>query len=251
MIMIKVVVNGALGKMGKTVIEAVSKEKDMQLVKGVDLTDSLSDILTNNPTDVVVDFTRPEVRMQNLETILKNNAHAVVGTTGFTDSDLEKVSEWCNLYKKNVIIGPNFAIGTILQMFFAKFASKYFDTAEIVEYHHDQKVDYPSGTAVKTAQLMATERSKFNLNTKDAVANIEGARGGDFHGIKIHSLRLPGMVAHQEVIFGSSGQYLTIRHDATSRESYMPGVIMSVREVLKREGLTYGLEDILGLNYTN
>ncbi len=246
--MIKIVINGALGKMGKTVINAVSNEKDMTFVKGLDADDNLNNYLKDNKVDVVVDFTRPESRMENVKAILSNGAHAVIGTTGFTDEDLDQVKKWCSEYKKNVIIGPNFAIGTIFQMHFAKIAAKHFDTAEIVEYHHDQKVDFPSGTAVKTAQLMSEERDKFNLNTKDKVANIEGARGGDFKGIKIHSVRLPGMVAHQEVIFGATGQYLTLRHDATSRECYMPGVLLSIREVINRTGLTYGLEDIFGLS---
>ncbi len=245
--MIKVVVNGALGKVGKTVVTAVTNEKDMVLLKGLDVEDDINKYLKSNKVDVVVDFTRPESRMENVKAILSNGAHAVIGTTGFTDDDLKQVSKWCAEYKKNIIIGPNFAIGTIFQMYFAKIAAKHFDTAEIVEYHHDQKVDFPSGTAVKTAQLMAEERDAFNLNTKDKVANIEGARGGDYHGIKIHSVRLPGMVAHQEVIFGSAGQYLTLRHDVTSRESYMPGVLLSIREVISRPGLTYGLEGIFGL----
>lgn len=245
--MINVVVNGALGKMGKTVINAVTNEKDMVLLKGLDVEDDINKYLKSNKVDVVVDFTRPESRMDNVKAILSNGAHAVIGTTGFTDEDLKQVSKWCEEFERNVIIGPNFAIGTIFQMYFAKIAARHFDTVEIVEYHHDQKVDFPSGTAVKTAQLMAEERDTFNLNTKDKVANIEGARGGDYHGIKIHSIRLPGMVAHQEVIFGATGQYLTLRHDATSRESYMPGVLLSIREVFKRKGLTYGLEGIFGL----
>lgn len=245
--MIKIAVNGASGKMGKTVISAVSSEKDFVFVKGLDIQDDLSNFLKNNKVDVVVDFTSPESRMKNLFAILSNGSNAVIGTTGFTEEDLKQITKWCLEYKKNVIIGPNFAIGTIFQMYFAKIAAKHFETVEIVEYHHDQKIDYPSGTAVKTAQLMAEERKQFNLNTKDKVANIEGTRGGDFNGIKIHSVRLPGMIAHQEVIFGSTGQYLTLRHDATSRECYMPGVILSIREVLKRKGLTYGLESILGL----
>ncbi len=245
--MINVVVNGALGKVGKTVTSAVINEKDMVLLKGLDIEDGFNEYLKNNKVDVVVDFTRPESRMENVKIILSNGAHAVVGTTGFTEDDLKQVAKWCKEYGKNVIIGPNFAIGTIFQMYFAKIAARHFDTAEIVEYHHDQKVDFPSGTAVKTAQLMAEEREVFNLNTKDKVANIEGARGGDYHGIKIHSIRLPGMVAHQEVIFGATGQYLTLRHDVTSRESYMPGVLLSIREVIKRPGLTYGLESIFGL----
>jgi len=245
--MIKVIVNGALGKMGKETVNAVKKTEDMVLVKECDINISLAEYLSKNKTDVVVDFTRPEARMDTVRTILNNGARGVIGTTGFTDDDLAEISDLCKKTKKGIIIAPNFAIGTILQMHFAKIASKYFDTAEIVEYHHNQKADFPSGTAVKTAQLMAEERDSFNPELNDEVANIDGARGANYKGIHIHSVRLPGMVAHQEVIFGAKGQYLTLRHDAVSRETYMSGVLMSIREVVKINTLVYGLESLLDL----
>ncbi|OGI09247.1 MAG: 4-hydroxy-tetrahydrodipicolinate reductase [Candidatus Margulisbacteria bacterium GWF2_35_9] len=245
--MIKVVVNGALGKMGKEVVNAVKASTDMELIQECDINNSLDNYLSKNSVDVVVDFTRPEARMENVKTILNHGAAGVIGTTGFTDEDLEEIKKLCKKNKKGIIVAPNFAIGTILQMHFSRIAAKYFDTAEIVEYHHNQKADFPSGTAIKTAQLMAKERELFNPKLNDVVSNLDGARGADFKGIHIHSVRLPGMVAHQEVIFGEKGQYLTIRHDAVSRECYMSGVLMSIREVVKIDKLIYGLESLLGL----
>lgn len=245
--MIKVVVNGALGKMGKETVSAVKSAEGMVLEKECDIDISLEEYLKHNQVDVVVDFTRPEVRMKTVRTILNNGAAGVVGTTGFTDEDLAEIKELCKKNKKGMIVAPNFAIGTILQMHFSRIAAKYFDTAEIVEYHHNQKADFPSGTAVKTAQLMAEARDTFNPNLNDVVANLDGARGANFKGIHIHSVRLPGMVAHQEVIFGEKGQYLTLRHDAISREAYMPGVLMAIREVVKNNKLVYGLESLLDL----
>ncbi len=244
---IKVVVNGALGKMGKEVVKAVLNQADMELDKELDMQNNLGDYLKDNKVDVVVDFTTPEKRMDIARAILNNGASGVIGTTGFTNNDLKELEKLCNKTGKGLIIAPNFTIGVILQMYFSKIAAKYFDTAEIIEYHHNQKVDFPSGTAVKTAQLMSEVRDKFNPDLKDKVANIEGARGGDLNGIKIHSVRLPGMMAHQEVMFGEKGQFLTIRHDTISREAYMPGVLLAIREVVKINRLVYGLEEILGI----
>ncbi|MDD5457710.1 MAG: 4-hydroxy-tetrahydrodipicolinate reductase [Candidatus Margulisbacteria bacterium] len=243
----KVVVNGALGKVGREVTKAVKNSKDMTLERELDVKNDLGDYLSRNKTDVVVDFTSPEVRMKNVKAILNNGAHGVIGTTGFTEPELKEIAKLAKKVGKGIIIAPNFAIGSVLLMHFAQQAAKYFDTAEIIEYHHNQKADYPSGTAIKTAQLMAEERKKFNTVLNDKVANLEGARGAEYKGIHIHSVRLPGMVAHQEVIFGEVGQYLTLRHDAVSRESYMPGVLMAIREVVKIKKLVYGLEGLMGL----
>jgi 4-hydroxy-tetrahydrodipicolinate reductase len=245
--MIKVVVNGYKGKMGQCVVEAIKANPETEFVGGIDVGDSLGDVLKQNSVDVVIDFTHPDTRMTIIETALANGACAVVGTTGFTDGDLAVIETLTKKYKKGVIIAPNFAVGTILQMHFAKITSKYFETAEIVEYHHNQKADFPSGTAVKTAQLMSESRTGFNPDLNDKVANLDHARGAEMNGIHIHSVRLPGMIAHQEVIFGDQGQYLTIRHDATSRETYMPGVLMAVKSVVKNPELVYGLESLLEL----
>ncbi len=247
--MIKVVVNGALGKMGRQVVEAITSTTDLYLDKEMDAHNDLNAYLKENKVDVVVDFTRPEARMATIRAILNNGASAVIGTTGFTPDDLIEVDD---LVKKNgvgAIIAPNFAIGSILQMHFAKLAAKYFDTAEIIEYHHNQKADSPSGTAIKTAELMieAAPDKVFNQELGDKVENLAGCRGGQMKGIRIHSVRLPGMIAHQEVIFGEKGQYLTLRHDAVSRESYMPGVLLAIREVINTKQLIYGLENILDI----
>ncbi|MBI5399430.1 4-hydroxy-tetrahydrodipicolinate reductase [Candidatus Saganbacteria bacterium] len=220
MVKIKVLVNGARGKMGSETVKALLKEKDLELVGQADLGDNLGAMITQSNTDVVVDFTLPKNVMANVKTILSNKAHAVIGTTGLTKENLVKIKKLCAKYKVNCIVAPNFAIGAVLMMRFAKEAINYLPAAEIIEFHHESKVDKPSGTAIKTAHLMGKE-------------------------LPIHSVRLPGLVAHQEVIFGGLGQTLTIRHDSISRESFMPGVVMAVRRVKQVKGLVYGLENLL------
>lgn len=217
---LKVLVNGAKGKMGAETVKAVKKESDLELVGQTDIGDSLARTIKETKAEIVVDFTQPSAAMTNVKTILNNNAHAVVGTTGLTDKDLSKINDLCVKNRVNCIVAPNFAIGAVLMMKFSQEAVKYMPNAEIIELHHDQKKDAPSGTAIKTAQLMGKD-------------------------VPIHSVRLPGLVAHQEVIFGGLGQTLTIRHDSLSRESFMPGVIMAIRQVKKQKGLVYGLEKIL------
>ena len=247
--MIKVAVNGALGKMGQEVVRAVNEQPDMQLVLELDAKDDLDKVLSQSQVDVLIDFTRPEARMNVVRTILQHKVSGVIGTTGFTPDDLDEIAKLSEKNKTGIIIAPNFTIGCVLMMQFAKQAAKYFDTAEIIEYHHNQKADYPSGTAVKTAQLMTEARKEgFNSQLGDKVANVEGARGGVMDGIRMHSIRLPGMVAHQEVIFGEKGQYMTLRHDAVSREAYMPGVLLAIREIVKMKKLVYGLETLLNLD---
>lgn len=241
----KVTVNGSKGKMGRTVVEFVQNHSDLSLAAEVDQDDSLSDSLQTSPADIVVDFTRPEVRMDVVKSILFNGAAAVVGTTGFTPEDLRQIEAWVAETGKGCFIAPNFIVGNVLMQQFAKKAAEYYDYAEIIEYHHENKVDFPSGTAVKTAELMCETNKKFNPKTNDQVANIEGARGGDFQGIKLHAVRMPGFVASQEVILGSPGQYLTIRHDSIERTSYMPGILMAARHIKDRAELVYGLEHIL------
>lgn len=243
--MIKVVVNGYKGRMGNFVIDAVNKCSDMELVGKADQGDDLSEIIKKGSADVVVDFTVPEVRMKNFKTIVENGARPVVGTTGYTEDDIKALSVLCNEAKIGAIIAPNFTIGAILMMRLAAEAAKYMDYAEVIEYHHENKVDFPSGTAVKTAQMLAEVKDKYNQGTNDKVANMEGARGAEYAGVRVHSVRMPGYVAHQEVIFGATGQTLTIRHDSISRESYMPGVMMSCRKVMEVNELIYGLEKIL------
>lgn len=245
---IKIAVHGAKGKVGCHVVAAVNAAPDMVLISQLDVGDDLSASLKAHSVDVVIDFTKPEIRMQTVKTILDNQACAVVGTTGFTPEDLQQIEKWVEKSGHGVVIGPNFAVGSVLLMHFAREAARIFSAAEIVEYHHNQKADYPSGTAVKTAQMMEEAREAFNTDLGDRVANMEGARGAEHQGIHIHSVRLPGMIAHQEVLFGEMGQYLTLRHDAVSREAYMPGVLLAVRNVIKSPELVYGLESLMGIS---
>jgi 4-hydroxy-tetrahydrodipicolinate reductase len=241
----RITVNGYKGKMGQAVVDYIANSDHLTYVGGVDLGDSLAESLAEKPSDIVIDFTRPEVRMENVRTILFSGAAAVVGTTGFTPADLKQIKEWTKETGKGCFIGPNFIIGNVLMQQFAKKAAAYYDNAEIIEYHHENKVDFPSGTAVKTAELMSEVKTEFNTNTNDKVANVEGARGGDFNGIKIHSVRMPGFIASQEVILGNSGEYLTIRHDNIDRAAYMPGVFMAAKYINAKAELVYGLEHIL------
>lgn len=224
---IKVIVNGAKGKMGMETVRTIEKEPDMMLVGQCDVGDDLAAEIKNSGAEVVVDFTHPDVVMANLRTILNSKVHAVVGTTGISKDDLFEIGKLCELNKVNCVVAPNFAIGAVLMMQFAKEAAKHMHHVEIVEMHHSSKVDHPSGTAIKTAIMM-----KESLGEKAPP-------------IPIHSIRLPGLVAHQEVIFGGIGQTLTIRHDTTSRESFMPGVMMAIRKIKQIKGLVYGLEHIL------
>lgn len=241
---IKVGVLGAKGRMGKTVCDAVSAATDLELVCALDAGDNLQQLVTNG-AQVVVDFTVPDVVMGNLEFLAENGIHAVVGTTGFTDERLATVK--AQFTKSNVLIAPNFGVGAVLMMQFAAKAAPYFDSVEIVELHHPRKVDAPSGTAKRTAELIAQAR-KGNPAMPDATSeSLDGARGALVEGIPVHSIRAQGLVAHQEVIFGGPGETLTIRHDSLDRESFMPGVLLAVRKVSEHSGLTFGLEGLLGL----
>lgn len=242
---IKVLVNGAKGKMGSESVAAVLKEADLDLVGQTDLGDDLAQAIVQTRTEVVVDFTHPSSVMENIKAILKNKAHAVVGTTGLTANNLSEIKKLCLKYKVNCVVAPNFAIGAVLMMKFAKEAAHYMPQVEIVELHHDQKADAPSGTAIKTAELILEDRKNIKRKTLKSIEKVKNARGGKMGDIHIHSLRLQGLVAHQEVIFGGVGQTLKIRHDSISRESFMPGVVMAIRKVKKVKGLVYGLENLL------
>jgi len=243
--MIKVVVNGCQGRMGQEVVKAVEGDPELELVGQTDIGDDLEGVVQSQKADVVVDFTVPAARMENFKKIVNVGARPVVGTTGYTEAEVDELTVLCREKGIGAIIAPNFAIGAVLLMKFAAEAAKYLGNAEIIELHHDKKEDYPSGTAVKTAQLMLKERERFNQGVSDKVVNLEGARGAETGGLHIHSVRLPGLVAHQEVIFGALGQTLSIRHDSISRESFMPGVIMAVKKVMESDGLIYGLEHII------
>lgn len=244
--MIKVGVLGARGRMGSEVVKAVEAAADCQLVAALDQGDSL-DALVASGAEVVVDFTTPDVVMGNLEFLIKNNIHAVVGTTGFNDEKLTQLTSLLSASKSGVLIAPNFAIGAILMMDFAERAAKYFESVEIVELHHPNKVDAPSGTAARTAKLVAAARKSAGLaDAPDATSDsLDGARGADVDGIPVHSIRLRGLVAHQEVLFGGLGETLSIRHDSIDRAGFMPGVLLGVREIAKHPGLTVGLDKFM------
>lgn len=229
--------------MGSEVVKAVSGASDMQLHAAVDLGDSM-DLLIG--ADVVVDFTNPEGVMKNLEFLINNDINVVVGTTGFDAGKIAKVEGWLASHPKTgVFIAPNFAIGAVLMMEFSKQAAPYFESVEIIELHHPNKVDAPSGTAARTAELINQARTAHGAQPDATNTGLEGARGAKIGDVPIHSVRLRGLVAHQEVLFGGVGETLTIRHDSLDRIGFMPGVLLGCREIVKNPGLTIGLEKFL------
>jgi 4-hydroxy-tetrahydrodipicolinate reductase len=245
--MIKVGVLGARGRMGAEVVKAVTEANDLELVAALDLGDSL-DQLVSNGTQVVVDFTTPDSVMANLEFLISNGISAVVGTTGFDDSRVAKVKALSTANPKvGILIAPNFAIGAVLMMEFATKAAKYFESAEIIELHHPNKVDAPSGTASRTAELMTQARKDAGLGAMPDATNsgITAARGANVGDIPVHSIRLRGLIAHQEVLLGGLGETLSIRHDSLDRVGFMPGVLLGVRKVVSNPGLTFGLEKFM------
>lgn len=242
--MIRVFVAGAAGQMGVEVVKAVAGAPDLALVgTTTSRADDLAVALAAASPDVMVDFTRPDSVMANARTALAAGVRPVIGTTGLTPADLEELAglsaDGCTL------IAPNFAIGALLMIRFAAEAAKFFGHAEVIELHHDRKHDAPSGTAVKTLEAMAAVRPAFEPPAVPGSETVPGVRGGEVGGVHVHSVRLPGLLAHQEVLFGGLGQLLTIRHDALSRECYMPGVLLGVRAVMNRSGLIYGLEHVM------
>ena len=245
--MIKVGVLGARGRMGAEVVKAVTEAPDLEHVASLDLGDSL-ETLKSNGAQVVVDFTTPDSVMANLEFLANNGIHAVVGTTGF---DAARIATIEKLIAANpsvgILIAPNFAIGAVLMMEFATKAAKYFESAEIIELHHPNKVDAPSGTAARTAELMSKARKDAGLDAMpDATTtSSDGARGATVGDIPVHSVRLRGLIAHQEVLLGGLGETLTIRHDSLDRAGFMPGVLLGVRKIIANPGLTFGLEKFM------
>lgn len=263
---IRVAVAGASGKMGREIVKAIAQAPDMQLVAaiarreagqdagavaglpplGVRIVPDLSQALVQGGIDVLVDVTKPDIAAGHALEALTAGVRPVIGTTGLSAREVSEISHACELRGRGAILAPNFAIGAILMMKFAQEAAKHFAHAEILELHHNQKADAPSGTALKTAELMRESRAAFGLDNAPETEKLAGARGATAPGgIHVHSVRLPGLVAHQEVIFGGLGQTLTIRHDSLSRESFMPGVLFSVRKVMELDRLIYGLENIL------
>jgi 4-hydroxy-tetrahydrodipicolinate reductase len=264
--MIRVGVLGAAGRMGQLVCKAIADDPDLAIVAAIDPAGGGLDIgsLVGHPdvdvkvseeldtllqaeTEVVVDFTNPDAVMDNVRWAIDHAVNIVVGTTGLQPGDLEEITERLENEggESNVIVAPNFAIGAVLMQRFAAEAAKHFPAVEIIELHHDGKVDAPSGTALDTAMRMAKERDVYKGPDSES---LPGSRGGDIEGIRIHSVRLPGLVAHQEVLFGSQGQTLSIRHDSMDRTSFMPGVLLAIKEIHERPGLTVGIESLLGLS---
>ncbi|WKD57487.1 4-hydroxy-tetrahydrodipicolinate reductase [Corynebacterium capitovis DSM 44611] len=246
---VKVGVLGAKGRVGSAVVAGVEAATDLQLVAALGRSDSLSE-LSASGAEVVVDFTTPNAVMGNLEYCINHGIHCVVGTTGFNEKRYERVRSWLEVNEAvGVLIAPNFAISAVLTMAFARQAARYFESAEVVEYHHPNKLDAPSGTATKTAQAIADARRAAGLGTMpDATEqSLEGARGSEVDGVRVHAVRMTGMVAHEEVIFGTTDQSLTIRQDCYGRESFVPGVLTGVRQVHEHPGLTVGLDTYLGL----
>ena len=243
----RVAVLGSKGKVGATMVQAVAAAEDLSLSAEVDAGDPLN-LLTDSNTEVVIDFTHPDVVMANLEFLIDNGIHAVVGTTGFTDERLQQVRSWLAAKSGvSVLIAPNFAIGAVLSMHFAKQAAPFFESVEVIELHHPQKADAPSGTATRTAALIAEARKGLPPNPDATSTSLPGARGADVDGVPVHSVRLAGLVAHQEVLFGTLGETFTIRHDSIDRTSFVPGVLLAVRRVAENPGLTIGIESLLNL----
>ena len=252
----KVIIAGFKGKMGSTAVQMVKDDQELELaalldpfaaeeeLEGVPVFTS-KEALIGFEADVWVDFTTPKFAYENTRFALENGFAPVVGTTGFTPEEIQELTSLSEEKKLGGLIAPNFAIGAILLMQFAAQAAKYFPHLEIIELHHDKKKDAPSGTAVKTAELVSQVRTSLQQGAADEEELIAGARGAAFDGFRIHSVRLPGLVAHQEVIFGAQGEGLTIRHDSYDRISFMSGVNLAIKEVVKREKLVYGLEHLL------
>lgn len=249
--------------MGSTVVDAVINDSDLELVCAIDkfgvgqsvyedikIEDDLEQSIIKHKPDVIVDFTQPDTIFNNIKIYLKNNIKAVIGTTGLKKEEIEEIEKLSLENNCGIIIAPNFSIGAILMMKFSQMASKYFSNAEIIEFHHNQKKDAPSGTSIKTAQLMMKENNNFKLGNCEEKETIKGARGGNYEengegNIQIHAVRMPGFVASQEVIFGSDGQTLKIHHDTINRQCYMQGVILAVKNVYQENRFIYGLENIL------
>lgn len=261
---ITVIVCGARGRMGQETIAAVSRDPELRLVGAtvrtgeesvlplpgggsVPLSSDLAGLLARTRAQVVVDFTRAEAAVQNARIALEGGAHFVTGTTGIPAEEIAEIGRLAERRGLGAIVAPNFAIGAVLAMAFARMAARHFDYAEIIELHHEKKADAPSGTAIATARMMREARGRDFLETEITRETLPGPRGAALGGVRLHSVRLPGLVAHQEVILGGLGQTLTIRHDSTSRESFMPGVLLAIKEVVRRPGLTVGIEPLLGL----
>lgn len=262
----KIAFIGANGKMGQSMMQGVIAAKDMEVVGAVDINGvgcdiaeivggekrgvliepDMTEMIKTKQPDILVDFTTPNAVKKDIDVALDHKKHIIVGTTGLSEEELREIDERARKVNRVVFVVPNFALGAVLMMNFAATAAKYFPDVEVIELHHDQKKDAPSGTAIKTLEMMAKERKNVRRGQADEIEKIEGSRGGEYEGMRVHSVRLPGFVAHQEVIFGGRGQTLTIRHDSMNRESFVPGVLLALRSLGDlTPGLVYGLENVL------
>jgi len=273
---IKVVITGAAGKMGREMTKGLLNSSKVEVVGAVDLVqvgtdigilngfppvgvvidNDLQGVLEQSRPQVLVDFTVARAALENAKQAILRGVRPVIGTTGLTGEDLEELHILCEERGIGAVVAPNFSLGAVLMMHFARQAARYFPHVEIIEIHHEQKLDAPSGTALKTAELMAEVIAEGGVTLQDKEAGrwcrekeekVEGVRGGKYRGFHIHSVRLPGAVAHQEVIFGGQGQLLTIRHDTISREAFLPGLLLAIEKVLNLRGVVYGLDRLLDL----
>ncbi|MDF1507743.1 4-hydroxy-tetrahydrodipicolinate reductase [Robertmurraya sp. DFI.2.37] len=262
---IKVIIAGPRGRMGREAVKLVETTENYQLVAAIDykydgkllqeiegfhalevpVFGDIEKCFSEIEADVLIDLTTPEIGMHHTKTALLHGVRPVVGTTGFSKEDLAELQATCEEKELGCIIAPNFAIGAVLMMKFSQMAGKYFEDVEIIELHHDQKLDAPSGTAVKTAEMISAVREQKSQGHPNEKETMQGARGANFEGMHIHSVRLPGLIAHQQVMFGSDGQTLSIRHDSYNRASFMSGVKLAVDTVMKIDTFVYGLENII------
>jgi len=264
--MIHVVIAGARGRMGSEAVKAIENAQDMKVVavydykydgqhlhngevredgQGIPIYTNFEQLAQETTPQVLVDLTVPQTVYRNMELAIEHGIRPVVGTSGLTNEEVDQLTTLAAAHEIGGIIAPNFSIGAVLMMKFSQMAARYIDDIEIIEMHHDQKVDAPSGTATKTVDMINEVRTSKQQGHPDETESMSGARGAEVNGMHIHSVRLPGLVAHQQVLFGGEGELLTLRHDSFNRGSFMPGVLMAVREVLAQKSLVYGLENII------
>jgi 4-hydroxy-tetrahydrodipicolinate reductase len=241
---IRVLVNGANGRMGQATVKAISSDPELELVATTGRSDDLAAAIKTHKAQVVVDFTNADAVLESTRIIIASGAHPVVGTSGLLMEQVKEFQTACKKAKLGGIIAPNFSLGAVLLMKHAQEIAKYFEHVEIIEMHHDGKLDSPSGTALRTAEMLAVNFKAANTTTKNK-ETIPGARGATHHQIPIHSIRLPGLVAHEQVIFGGTGETLTLRHDSIDRISFMPGVCLACKKVVELDEMVYGLEHVL------
>jgi len=242
---INILINGAQGKMGRTTVAAIANEKDLRLVATTSRHDDLTRAIQAHKADVVIDFTLPDCVFENAQKIIAAGSRPVIGTSGLTQTQIETLAAECVNKKRGGIIAPNFSIGAILMMHFSKEAARYFPDAEIIEYHHPQKVDAPSATAKKTAELIAESKREKNKSAVIDAAKKQSARGEHYQGVPIHAIRMSGMFASQSVIFSDHDEMLTLQHETRDRRAMMPGVFLCCRQVMTLDHLVYGMESFL------